>query len=187
MTTATAFLVLAATLAALPAMAQDRERPSWARVLLGKGIELDTKPRKSRRMPGVSTIDIHGDPTLFGLHTGYHRDFGQLVLAGEIKRDLETATIGHGGVEEMRHLRARIGFDGGDFLPYAVIGYSWQDRADPTRSIRDEGADFGIGAAYQINEWVVLGTEFIDSDLPGRGSASLRDQMTATLLFSFQF
>lgn len=189
MNAALGIALVSAGLIATPAAAQEGPLSDWTQVFAADPVASASGRRAARRLPATSTIDLHGDPTLFKMNRTYQYDFGHLILGGEIDRNRNrTAIPGTGAsTEDTRHLRARIGFDAGAFLPYAVLGYSWQDTSGTGHSFRDEGAAFGVGMAYQLNDWVVVGTELVDSDLSKHSGLGLRDQLKTTLRFSFEF
>lgn len=172
-----------------PVLAQDGQRSGWTGFIGGDRISSSSGFGIPLRLQGGNTTGVTGDGRLPGLRAGYQYDFGQLVLGGEVNRQLDPALIARSSaaIEETRRLKARIGYDAGAWLPYAVVGYSWQDTSDRSSSFNDEGASYGIGAAYQINDWVVLGTELIDHDLNTQSGSGLADQLTTTLRFSFDF
>lgn len=181
--------LFALCLAAAPALAQDGQHSGWTGFLTGDRLGGASRFGQVSAHSTVPAIGVQGHNALSGLQAGYQYDFGQLVLGGEINRQLDPASVARSSaaVEETRRLKARIGFDAGAWLPYAVIGYSWQDTSDPTSSFNDEGASYGIGAAYQINNWIVLGTELMDHDLNSRSGTGLTDQLKTTLRFSYDF
>ena len=170
--------------------AQSLPSSDWSGFFIGdRNASLSGKDRSA----AISARGLHDRKSASGWHTGYQHDFGQFVLGGEIEYDTSPGTTGSRGLlsgaqeEDSRHVKARFGYDAGSWLPYAIVGYGWQDLSAPTRRLDDEGASFGIGAAFQVNQWIVLGTELLDRDLETHKGYGLSDQLTTTLRISFDF
>jgi len=97
-----------------------------------------------------------------GIHAGYLRDFGSLVLGGELEYTTGVSSIGgHDDDLDTFSLKAMVGYDLGRFMPYAVAG--------TTKLSFDAGQYssnvYGFGASYAATDHIRLGLEYLAYDL----------------------
>lgn len=156
-------LAIAASLIAAPALAGSPDMPDttpaateggidhtgfYAGAQLGRGnLELSYGPYSSDR-------DFNG----FGLHLGYLRDLGSVVLGGEFSADQLSLddSDSDGG---LLRLRLRLGADLGKFMPYATLGV-----ARLTSDDGESGVTYGVGADFLVNERLAIGAEYTGID-----------------------
>lgn len=108
----------------------------------------------------------------FGLHVGYLHDFGDVVVGGELEHSQVDfgnplgAFSGH-----TTRVKARVGYDAGDWMPYAFVGTGRASFA----TISDNLTNYGLGVDYMINSRVRIGAEYMieksDSDFGGTGNS----------------
>lgn len=113
------------------------------------------------------------DATPFGVFLGYQQQSGQIVFGAEyafaIDSDIgfsETEgddTIAYGEGD----LKARVGYDFGNFLAYGVISSSAIAIADSDEDVVASGIGFGFGADYAVNRNFIIGVEYMYRDLEG--------------------
>lgn len=107
--------------------------------------------------------------TVFGLGAEY--DFGK--LKGDDGASTE-AKVGKAGT-----LFARLGYDAGDWLPYALAGYTWADAEVGATSANIDGYTLGLGVERKFTpNWSGYGelsyTDF--GDVPEFGGANIDSQ-----------
>lgn len=115
-----------------------------------------------------------GDGYLTGLHAGYQRDLGRVVIGAELEHDWGSIDIEGLDTEVDRVARAklRVGFDAGRFLPYATAGVA---RASLSGAI-DEDVDgnfYGAGVEVQLNERFSTGVEYLRHQFDDVGAAGV--------------
>ncbi len=111
--------------------------------------------------PGV---DFSGNN--IGVFGGYRRDFGSLVLAGEVDIMPSGELSGNNTVDTtMYRLGGELGYDLGRTLVYGTIG-----GADYTRgNTGDTGFYYGIGADYLLSDRFTLGGEILQHSFSDSG------------------
>lgn len=136
-------------------------------------------------------ISFSGDGTVFGIFAGYDYDFGQFVLGGELEYvigDYDITSVAppsSTGFESLTRAKARLGYDTGQFLPYAVIGWGWLNTSGGTDF---DGAVFGIGADFAVTSNVSAGLEILRHDLDdGSAGGFETDPVTVSARFSYRF
>ncbi|MEJ6402210.1 outer membrane protein [Yoonia sp. 2307UL14-13] len=112
------------------------------------------------------------DSNTIGFFGGFLAQSNQIVYGGEIAfstaTDVEFVIDGDSvsGDIDLFDLKGRVGFDAGEFLPYAVAGIS---RVDDDAT----GFNFGVGVDYAINPSFLVGAEYLarrttfDDDIDG--------------------
>jgi outer membrane immunogenic protein len=94
----------------------------------------------------------------YGVHAGYNHDFGKWVLGGELSYDKVDADDVDFDADLLR-VKARAGYELGNFLPYATVGYANLDGDD----LGEDGITYGVGVDYLINEKFSVGAEYTRS------------------------
>ncbi|MFG5382294.1 outer membrane protein [Yoonia sp. R2-816] len=118
---------------------------------------------------GPLGLDLEGE--MFGGFAGYSTTLNGFILGGEIAvMGGEVFEEGYKGEYEFTSivdLKARAGYDAGQFMPYAVIGiavgnFSVDDAANPTRDedIAEAGVLFGAGIDIATSQQFTVGAEF---------------------------
>lgn len=164
--TAPAFLVLC-LICTTPVLAGD-----WGGFLIGGSISQ------------YSRADSAGsDSRAPGLHFGYNRDYGRLVLGGELEVDRAEISLGATDTEEMRRIKLRAGYDFGDTLGYVTFGGV---RAEAAQDHSD-GSVIGFGISYSLDNALQLSGEFLHHSLNRNASNPESSSNALSLRASFQF
>ncbi|CAA9383799.1 MAG: hypothetical protein AVDCRST_MAG15-64 [uncultured Rubellimicrobium sp.] len=150
-----------------------------------------------------ATEDEEFDGALYGLHAGYMRDFGRVVLGAELDFDGTQITVEDENdltddgidVGSVARAKLRVGFDAGRFLPYVTAGVAQarlnaEDESFYGDDLEDsyDGRFIGVGAAYQLNDRFMVGAEVLRHNFEDAPSADIdTDVTTATLRASIRF
>ncbi len=129
---------------------------------------------------GESTYDNGVDPSdsfdlegeMFGAFAGYNAAVSGFIVGGEIAAMsgdvFEEGFEGEYEYTSFVDLKARAGYDAGQFMPYAVLGmsignFSVNEVANPDRDedISDTGVVFGAGVDIAINDQFTVGAEIL--------------------------
>ncbi len=110
----------------------------------------------------------------YGVFGGYQADLGNVVVGGELEYSATDMSDAGTGVDVSNEALAkvRVGYDAGQFLPYAVAGVSQMDLGGAS-SDSDNGYVYGVGVDYQMTDSLRLGAEVLDhryDDFAGSGS-----------------
>ena len=127
-----------------------------------------------------------------GGFAGYNFQRGSVVFGGEIAYavgdydtfdpNIQAARIGFAGDVSVLDLKARLGFALSDAA--MVYGFAGGTSAsiDNSGTVADfSGLNYGGGFAYQLNNGLLLGVEYIARDLDGKGIAN-GETLTATAI-----
>ncbi|MGC9420456.1 MAG: outer membrane protein [Rhodovulum sp.] len=147
----------------------------------------------TQRVGSISgPIDL-GDSAAFGLLAGYNAQRDRLVYGVELGYSafdqLRGNNIESDGVTD---LRGRIGYVWGDLLVYGAVGWSWSTIESATTSADGDldGANYGIGIEYNVNERFFLGADYTMRDLDGAYASTVDtdlDMDTLSLRVGFRF
>lgn len=117
---------------------------------------------------GQATLSSDGeddiDASNYGLHAGYMRDLGSIVVGGELdysRLDLDGTSSTYDVA--VTRLKGRVGYDAGAFLPYVTAGGAYASVNDDS-DVNDTGYFYGIGAEYAINDNFRIGGEFLQHE-----------------------
>lgn len=124
----------------------------------------------------TGTGDISGPQ--FGLVVGGRVDFGDFVVGVEVEHT--QGNIGLSGstarnLSRLFNVGVELGYDAGDFLPYATVGMSGARFIEPVILPNFDasglGVFYGIGVDYRLSDTVTVGAEvvqhrFTDFPLP---------------------
>jgi outer membrane immunogenic protein len=125
-----------------------------------------------------------------GLHFGYLRDYGNLVVGGEFAYvgaefdDLEGFEL------DSARLKAIGGFDAGRFLPYAFIGLSNFEISAGDASISESAINYGLGGRVAMGPEgrVVAGLEYLVEEVDDFGGSGIDiDNNELSLRFDFRY
>jgi len=135
--------------------------------------------------------DADVDGATFGAHAGYLYDFGSWVLGAELQLDgtniesdadaldLEVDTLTRGML--------RLGYDAGDWLPYATAGVV-QARVSGDVDADDTGSFGGVGVEYRVTPGIRVGAEVLQHQFDDFDDSGIDiDATTAAARVSFQF
>ena len=130
--------------------------------------------------PGLS-----GDSVFLGFHSGYDHDFGSYVLGGEIDFDQTDIDLGGAGIDSVGRLKLKGGYDLGDTLIYGTAGFAYAN----TSVGNENGAFYGIGATYRVNDSYSIGAELLEHRFDDVGGVAGNDfdATTLTLRGSLRF
>ena len=149
-----------------------------------------------------ATEDEEYDGALYGLHAGYMRDFGRIVVGAELDFDGTQITVEDDSdltddaveVGSVARAKLRVGYDAGRFLPYVTAGLAQArlntDNQDIEALLDDSynGRFIGVGAAYQLNDRFMIGAEVLRHNFEDAPIDSFdTDVTTATLRASIRF
>lgn len=95
----------------------------------------------------------------YGLHVGYQRAMGRVVLGG----DLDYNSVEFDGAEDngdLLRLRARLGYDAGRVMPYVTLGVAGVHGDIAGDRLADTGLTYGIGADVRVTDRFSVGLEY---------------------------
>jgi outer membrane immunogenic protein len=172
---------VAAPVIATPVM-QTNSNPDWSGFYGGLSLGYGD-------VTGSSVIGDDMNGPVYGLFGGYNHDFGSVVLGGEIEytgSDITDDSIGL-DVESVLRGKVRLGYDAGQFLPYAVVGAA---QLTTTGAIddKDDGYLYGFGVDYAFADNMVFGAEVLQhefEDYTGSGIDVSATTVAARVSFRF--
>jgi outer membrane immunogenic protein len=138
---------------------------------------------------GSSVIGDDMNGLTYGVHGGYNYDFGTFVMGGEIEysgSDITDDTIDL-DVESVLRGKLRLGYDAGQFMPYAVVGAA---QLTTTGAIddKDDGYLYGVGIDYAFSDNLVMGAELLQHEFEDyTGSGIDVSATTAAARISYRF
>ena len=146
----------------------------------------------------LDTLDVEVDGATFGAHVGYLADFGSWVLGGELQLDgtnIESSddAVLNAEIDTVTRGLLRLGYDGGDFLPYITGGIaqarvSGDDPAGAPLDGDDTGSVFGLGAEYRVSPTIRVGAEVLRHQFDDFNDSGIDlEATTAAARVSFQF
>lgn len=125
---------------------------------------------------GAVALYGHGTPTganeISGAHggafIGYREDFGDITIGFEAELTFGAIEASNQPMREMGRLfniGVEIGYDAGNFLPYATFGGAYARFEEPTIlpgfDASGLGYFYGIGVDYAVNDEVSFGAEVL--------------------------
>lgn len=134
---------------------------------------------------GAEDEEFSGDGP--GIFAGYNHDFGQYVLGAELSHD-QFDDIAEGTDASLTRLKARAGYDGGSWMPYAMLGLASMEVSGGGTSVDDSGFTYGLGVDFAVTPNVVLGAEISRStfeDFDGQGIDIDADVMQLRASYKF--
>lgn len=131
-----------------------------------------------------------GDDYTYGVHAGYNYDFGLWVIGAELdydwtSTDLVAAGVTVGSLDSVWRAKLRGGYDFGNTLLYATVGYAELDS-----SLGGASGDFwGLGLSYKLTDQFILSGEYLMHSFDDIGNAAGvdADADTFTIRASYQF
>jgi outer membrane immunogenic protein len=143
---------------------------------------MDVEYPTTAPVPGGIFYDGSGSP--LGLHAGYNRDFGTLVLGAEVSVDFPSielrSTLSGApnikGVDRVSVIKAKLGYDAGRVLPHILLGYASQkydNRGSTTPKLTFDGMTYGVGVSYLASPNLIAGVEALWFDLEPTNKASI--------------
>lgn len=149
-----------------PETIRSETRSSWAGPYAGVQLGFADFDFES----GASIPVWAGSGPAIGFHLGYNHEFGRIVVGLEGEVDFSnigldfapgSGTVGSTGqsVKRAVRLKARIGYDAGDLLPYVTAGYSNLNISESASDYGGDGPVFGLGVSYRLTDRIVVGGE----------------------------
>lgn len=133
---------------------------------------------------------LEGNGAIGGVHAGYNRDFGKLVLGGELDYDLGNVDLsnGAGTLDSVARLKLRAGADLGRVLVYGTAGLAMANATVGKTSRSGDGYFGGLGADYALSDkWSVGGEVLLHRFDNFDGTGVNLNATTATARASFRF
>lgn len=114
---------------------------------------------------GTASDGTDFDTSGYGLQAGYLRDFGALVVGGELQFSAADLDAVPTSIDATR-LKLIGGYGAGRFLPYAFVGLSDIEISNGGASVSDTTTNYGLGARYAFGAEgrFVAGLEYIVED-----------------------
>ena len=138
---------------------------------------------------GSNTLGDDVNGLTFGVHGGYDYDLGALVLGGEVDLsgfDVTDESIGL-DVDQVARAKLRVGYDAGDFLPYAALGVA-QLTTSGAVDDEDMGNFYGLGIDFRATDQMRVGGEILQHEFEDfAGSGIDVEAVTASARISFEF
>ncbi len=108
-----------------------------------------------------SLLEDTGDGIGVGIHGGYLRDFGQLVVGAELEVNLTAVESWSSDfpLSTIASAQLRAGYDAGDFLPYVAVGVS-EARLGGDVDQTDSGSFASVGIDYRLTNSVSIGANY---------------------------
>lgn len=149
--------VIVAPMAA-PSMARD-----WTGAYVGGQIESGTGNLDyDDDLNPADDFSVDADTKTYGVFGGYRRDFGSIVVGGEIDvltGELEFSAGGgslFGDIDTMARAGVEVGYDAGNALIYGTAGFVSVNAGDT-----ENGYFYGIGMDYMITDDISIGAELL--------------------------
>jgi len=112
-----------------------------------------------------SSITDSDDPSgaIYGVHAGYNYDFGSIVLGGEVDFDLTNieADTPETDVDSVARLKAKLGYDAGQFMPYVTAGVARVETSGTPLDGSTDGSFAGLGLSYMMSDTLIVGGEVL--------------------------
>jgi opacity protein-like surface antigen len=136
--------------------------------------------------PGTTDLE-EAQGFLTGLHAGYQRDLGRLVLGAEVEHLWGNVHVDGGDeaeIERMLRGKLRLGYDAGRFLPYGTAGVA---RAFSAQHSSWDGSLYGAGIEIRLNERFGTGVEILRHGFEEAGPGGAADVTTIAIRGTFRF
>ncbi|SHE66966.1 Opacity protein [Loktanella atrilutea] len=130
------------------------------------------------------------DGTAYGIHAGYNRDFGRVVVGGELQYEATDVQEGSSFLQfgSIARAKLRVGYDAGRFMPYATTGVARASISNSSFAGEDTGAFAGLGVDYRYTPSLSVGAEILQHRFDDfNGSGVELDATTMGLRASFNF
>ncbi len=138
---------------------------------------------------GSTTIGDDVNGLTYGVHGGYDYDLGGFVLGGELELsgfDVTDDGIGL-DVDQVARAKLRVGYDAGNFLPYAALGVA-QLTTSGAIDDEDTGNFYGLGLDFRATDQLRVGGEILQHEFDDyAGSGIDVEALTASARISFEF
>ncbi|MFA8442611.1 outer membrane protein [Yoonia sp.] len=139
--------------------------------------------------PDATTDPSEPDGAIYGVHAGYNYDLGSIVLGGEVDFDLTNIEVDTPAaeVDSVARLKAKLGYDAGQFMPYVTAGVAQVQTTDGLDGDTD-GSFAGLGLSYMMSDSLILGGEVLQHQFEDVADSGVDiDATTLSLRASFKF
>ncbi len=136
---------------------------------------------QTERLDG-SSAGVDFDGSLSGIFAGYRHDLGSFTLGAEIdvlrgNFDFGTVTVGATTLDldydaQLIRVGGEVGYDLGNVLPYATLGYVEADLEFQTLASTDGGFFYGLGLDYRATDRILIGAEALQHEFSGLAGGS---------------
>ena len=128
------------------------------------------------------------DGASYGAFAGYQYDMGSWVVGGEVSYDGYDIEEAGTSVDSEMAAKVRVGYDAGQWLPYATAGVSQLTVTDNGTEFEDDGYVYGIGTDYAWNDSWTVGAEVLKHEYEDfAGSGDDIDMTSVAVRASFNF
>ena len=130
------------------------------------------------------------DGAAYGIHAGYNRDFGTVVVGGELQYEMTNVKEGASFLEfdSIARAKVRVGYDAGQFMPYVTTGVARASVSNSSFAGEDTGTFAGLGVDYRYTPSLTVGAEVLQNNFDDfNGTGVDLDATTAALRLSFNF
>ena len=178
------------TMDAAPAMvmpAQAASPADWTGAYVGGSLGY---ARIDGTFNGADLFAGSPDGAAYGIHAGYNRDFGRVVVGGELQYEVTDVQEGSSFLkfDSIARAKLRVGYDAGQFMPYATTGVARASVSDSSFAGEDTGAFAGLGVDYRYTPSLTVGAEVLQHRFDDfNGSGVELDATTMGLRASFNF
>ena len=124
---------------------------------------------------------------IYGIHAGYNYDFGTLVLGDYDLTNIEIDAP-DSEVDSIARAKVKLGYDAGQFMPYATAGVARVQTTDALDGETD-GSFAGLGLSYMMSDTIMIGGEVLQhqfDDFVDNDGVDV-DATTLTVRASFKF
>lgn len=105
----------------------------------------------------VLETDDDIDFNTYGLFGGYNYDMGRAVVGGELSYDKINVDDFDDVDASVLRVMARVGYDAGNFMPYATAGFA---RAE-VEEVSENGYAYGVGVDALFGNNFVVGAQYL--------------------------
>lgn len=121
---------------------------------------------------------------------GYNIQRGSIVFGGELEVSSSAYDVGPFADDLVSvDLKARAGYAFGSAMVYGLVGATTITSEFGVNAVEYKGYNYGVGAAYQLDNGLFLGLEYMIRDLEGTGivDGQKLDAATASIRVGWQF
>ena len=149
------------------------------------------------KLSSLCSLDESG--AQYGVHIGYLRDFGRIVVGAELSYDkfkVKNIDLWGDGVVfpdangDMLRAKLLAGYDAGRFLPYATAGVAkatldFVDIDNYPHSGKDTAFGYGVGMKFMVSERFLMGVDWMTHEFDTTNGKA--DIDTLSLSASYRF
>lgn len=121
-----------------------------------------------------------------GAHAGYNWQVGSVVFGGEVDADLSGASVAGTDVDATMHAKVRAGMAFDRVLVTGSVGYGHMWVSGAGGSGNKGGLTYGAGADYRLNDKVIVGADYLHTDINNFNGANVDENVVRGRL-SYKF